>query len=69
MAKTKSIGEEAIKKLLTINISVPRNHPDYMPEYMRLNRKTEKLDPLIKNSLERDAEQLLKRLNNTLKKV
>ena len=47
-------------------IDVPSNHPNYMPQYMKLRRTKEKIDPLEIKKLEFSAEKLFEDLKTTI---
>ena len=59
MRRKKGNGNDIINKLLPTLIEVPRDDPQYMPDYMKLRRRDEKLLPVERVPLELKAESLL----------
>ncbi|GAH73839.1 unnamed protein product [marine sediment metagenome] len=59
MSRKKGNGNDILNKLLPTLIEVPRNDPKYMPDYMKLRRRDEKLLPFERTPLELKAESLL----------
>ncbi len=59
-------GKMALKKLMPLLIDVTRSDPQYMPQYMRVRRRFEKVEPHLMLELSRDAEKLLDRLEKML---
>ena len=66
MSPKKKNGNDVINKLLPMFIDVPSNHPNYMPQYMKLRRTKEKMDPLEIKKLEFSAEKLFEDLKTTI---
>ena len=57
-----------LKKLVTPNI--PRDHPHYMSEYMKIQRRLEKIyseESYVIKQLEKEAEKLAENLFKALK--
>ena len=59
MSRKKGNGKDIINKLLPTLIEVSRHDPQYMPDYMKLRRRDEKLLPVERAPLELKAESLL----------
>ena len=67
MKKRKPNGNDILRKLATLDNTLPRDHPEYMNEYKKRRRRIEKRnDPIIKN-LEDQAEKLWKEIEKTFK--
>ena len=59
-------ADKILKKLTTLLIDEKPGNPRYMPKYMRIRYRYDKLDPNIKNDLFIDAERLLKKYRTAI---
>jgi len=59
LSRKKGNGNDILNKLLPTLIDVPRDDPKYMPDYMKLRRRDERLLPVERAPLELKAESLL----------
>ena len=59
-------GKKALKKIIPLFIDVSRSDPNYMPQYMKVRRRFEKVEAPLMMELTRDAKKLLDRLEKIL---
>lgn len=63
---TKKKGRDVIKKISPLLIPVDCKDPKYMSLYMRVKRNREKIDPPTLSILEKEANELLRKLSKAL---